>query len=238
LSYLIAKHGGPAFRPEVTKRFTAVGESKRRKDVPRTHGKKIVLILGLALILAAGGIVTASNMGFKFVKSYTGPGTVANSVSLPYFQSQFTSAKSMFDDITGATRVCKVEANTTLSCWLGDFGGSAPFNIVSQNALVVNVAASTTQTIVGSHDPALAITLTGPGTVANFKSVPYHSTYTSLKGVFDDITGTTRVCKLQPNTTFSCWLGDFGGSAPDTVTLGEGLLINVAASTTWTPDHY
>ena len=202
--------------------------------MPRFMTRKVILTLGLALVLAAGGLATASNMGFKFVKSYAGVGT--NTLSLPYFQSQFTLAQGLYNDITGASSVCKINANETRDCWLGDFTGSPNFSINNQNAYTVDTAGNTTQVLVGSHNPSLALTLTAGGT--NFKSLPYHMTYTKAQLIYNDITGATSVCKINPNETRDCWLGDFTGSPNWTPVIGEGVVITVSGNTTWTPDHY
>lgn len=199
--------------------------------------KKILLTLGLALVLAAGGIATASNMGFKVVKSYTGPASVANTVSLPYFQSQFANVTDMFNDNGSISRICLINAATQPSpCWFSGSGTGIPIN--NQNGLLVNVTGSTTQVIVGSHNPALTLSLTGPASVANVKSIPYHATYPTLAEVFADVPNASRICKFNAATQPSpCWFS--GTGAAPAVTIGEALLINVTASSnTWVPDHY
>jgi hypothetical protein len=62
--------------------------------------KNVILTLGLALILAAGGIATASNMGFKFVKNYSNVIPDVNTLSLPYNQSQFANVRQIWNDLT------------------------------------------------------------------------------------------------------------------------------------------
>lgn len=222
--------GGPGDRSK------ANGTFKRRIHVPRFMTRKAILTLGLALVLAAGGIATASNMGFKFVKAYTGGG-VTNTLSLPYFQSQFTNFNTLFDDITGATAVCRINLNESRDCWLGNFTGSPVIAINTQDGYTVATSAATTQVLVGSHNPALALTLTGGGQT-NFKSIPYHMTYTTSRGIYNDITGATSVCRLNPNESRDCWLGDFTGSPNWVPTIGIGVIIATAANTTWVPDHY
>jgi len=204
--------------------------------VPRFMTRKVILTLGLALVLAAGGIATASNMGFKFLKSYTGGG-VTNTVSLPYFQSQFTLAQGFFNDITGAQQVCRINANETRDCWLGDFTGSPNFAINTQDGYVVSVAGNTNQVLVGSHNPNLFLSLTGGG-VTNFKSLPYHMTYTTVQLIFNDIPGAQQVCRINANETRDCWLGDFTGSPNWTPTIGMAAVIATSATTTWKPDHF
>src|SRR5262245_21134089 len=108
----MAVWGGRATGPKAT------GTSTRRILVPRFMTRKVILTLGLALVLAAGGLATASNMGFKFVKVYTGGAT--NTVSLPYIQSQFPNVRALFNDIPGAQQVCRINANESRDCWLGD----------------------------------------------------------------------------------------------------------------------
>jgi len=82
--------------------------------------KKVILTMGLALVLAAGGVATASNMGFKFVKNYTAIKPQSNTLSLPYFQSQFVNASNIWTDIGAAgTEVCRLNANESRDCWTG-----------------------------------------------------------------------------------------------------------------------
>jgi len=202
--------------------------------VPRFMTRKVILTLGLALVLAAGGLATASNMGFKFVKVYTGTDT--NTVSLPYFQSQFTTAQSFFNDITGALQVCRINGNETRDCWLGDFTASPNFAITAQDAYVVVTGGNTNQVLVGSHNPALTLSLVGGDT--NFKSLPYHMTYTTAQQIFNDISGALQVCRINGNETRDCWLGDFTASPNWAPTIGMGVVITTTGSTTWTPDHY
>jgi len=206
--------------------------------VPRFMTKKVILTLGLALILAAGGLATASNMGFKFVKNYSAVSPDVNTVSLPYFQSQFTNVQSVFNNIPGVTQVCRINPTEARDCWLGDYTGSLNFPIVSEDGLIVGVSAAITQIVVGSHNPSLALSLNNVAPDINFKSLPYHMTYTTVQQVFNDITGVTQVCRINPNESKDCWLGDYTGSLNWNPVIGDAVVIGVSAATTWTPDHY
>src|SRR5262245_61441939 len=96
-------------------------------------------------------------MGFKFVKSYTNISPNINTLSLPYFQSQFTNASSLFNDITGCTQVCQFTASGAYDCWTPSSFNN--FAINSQNGYAVGVGGATTQVIVGAHNPGLNISL-------------------------------------------------------------------------------
>jgi hypothetical protein len=206
------------------------------------RSSKVILTLGLALVLVAGGVATASNMGFKFVKNYGAVDPAINTVSLPYFQTQFTTAQQLFNDLGAqAVQVCRLNSNNTRSCWLGDFTGSLNFTLNNATSYLVGVSAVKTEVIVGSHDPSnnIGATFLAADPAIYLTSLPYHMTYTNLRDLFSDIPGAVQVCRLNSNNTRTCWLGDFTGSLNVTLNIGEGYLVGVnPAAPTWIPDHY
>ena len=117
--------------------------------MPRFMSKKVILTMGLALVLAAGGVATASNMGFKFVKNYSAIIPQTNTLALPYFQSQFTKARNIWNDIPGAvngqTQVCRLNANESRDCWTGDLQANFNWPTVIGDAVIIrnNVSTST-----------------------------------------------------------------------------------------------
>ena len=127
--------------------------------------RKTVLTLSLALVLVVGGLVVASNMGFKFVPNFA----VANTdywVSVPY-NNNYTVAQDVCDDVgVSATLVSRFDTPTSLrQDWTCPFGNN--FTVNSGEGLFVRVGAPTTPTIVGSHDPNLSIPAPSGFTVAN-----------------------------------------------------------------------
>ncbi len=212
--------------------------------MPRNKTKKVILTLGLAVALAAGGVVTASNMGFKFVKNYTAVDPQLNTLSIPYFQSQFATTRDLFNDLgLNAKQVCRLNPLGGRTCWLGDGAGSPPpLAIVPGQGYQVGVSPATTQVIVGSHDPALNIgaTFLLPDPALYLTGMPYHTTYVTTRDIFNDIPGAKQVCRLIPAGGRTCWLGDGAGSPPPvTVVIGDSYAIAVTpAGPTWIPDHY
>src|SRR5262245_27148037 len=183
-------------------------------------------------------------MGFKFVKNYTAVDPQLNTISLPYFQTQFSTTKGLFDDIgANARQVCRLNQTGGRVCWLGDFAGSPPpVALVPGQGYQVGVSAATTQVIVGSHDPALNVgsTFAAADPAIYLTAMPYHTAYVNTRDMFNDIPNAVQVCRLNPGGGRTCWLGDFSGSpTPVTVVIGDAYAIGVSvAAPTWIPDHY
>lgn len=211
--------------------------------MPRWNSKKFLLVLGLALVLAAGGITTASNMGFKFVKNYTNTaaGHNVNTVTLPYIQSQFVKASDLLND-AGDDAVCQITDNGGSSCWTPS--SFANFTLSLQPAsgggcYEVLRSTATTEVIVGAHDPTTVLHLTNfaPGHNVNAVNLPYHMTYVKASDVFNDIGPTAAaVCQITNNGGSACWTPSSFGNF--NLNIGECYEVLVTASTNWTPDHY
>lgn len=189
------------------------------------------VVVGLAVLV--GGVATASNMGFKFV-----PNVGANSafnLSLPW-NNNYTNAESLYADIASqasVASVAKLNADSTLSAWLGLGNGGSNFPLVKGEAYVVNGGpGGNTPVIVGSHDPNFTFTF-APG--AFNASAPYHQTYTNAEGVYAAISATcpgavANVAKINPDSTLSAWLGLGNGGSNFPLDLGAGVVVNTTAA--------
>lgn len=204
--------------------------------------RKAVILIGLALILAAGGLSIASNMGFKFVKSYAnGQNTNANNrntIALPYFQSQFVNASDLQGDNAEIVQVCEYTgaagAPSPTNCWTPSSFNN--FALVPGRAYEVAVANPTTQVIVGAHNPAFSITLAAAPTV-NVAALPYHTTYVTAADVCNDIGVTcNQICQVLSPIGTNCWTtGSFNNF---NIAIGDGYEIDVSGATPFVPDHY
>lgn len=201
----------------------------------RTFTGLVAVVAGLALL--AGGVATASNMGFKFVPQIPGAsGNNALNLSLPW-NNNYTNAKSLFDDLNGQTpgivKVAKIETTSKFTSWLGS-GGGTNFPVVKGAAYVVyGSGAGQTPVVVGSHDPNFTFNF-----VANQAfnaAAPYHQTLTNAKGLYDNLTTAcgagkvAKVSKISPNSKFTSWLGT-GGGTNFNLDLGMGVVVYTSAN--------
>ena len=192
---------------------------------------KLVLVVAAMLVLIVGTAALASNMGFKISIPLTAG--YSNYVSLPYYNS-FTTDNSMYADIPNCTGVSRWDnANGISQNYLG--GRTSLFNITPGEAYIVKVSASGNWIVVGSHNPSLGITLTQG--YSNYVSVPYHTTASNDNALYGEITGCTGVSRWDnANGISQNYLG--GRTSLFNITPGEGYIIKVSATTTWTPAHY
>jgi hypothetical protein len=193
--------------------------------------RNVLLLLAAVAVLAIGSAAIASNMGFKIAIPLT-TGYV-NFVSLPYYNS-YTNDNAMYSDIPACTGVKRY--NNATGAWQSYTGGrTSLFNITAGEAYAVTVSSSGNWIVVGSHNPGLALTLT-TGYV-NFVSVPYHTTATNDNALYSQITGCTGVKRY--NNATGAWQSYTGGrTSLFNITAGEGYVITVSGTTSWTPAHY
>jgi hypothetical protein len=170
-------------------------------------------------------------MGFKISIPLTAG--YQNFVSLPYYNS-YTTDNSMYSDIPACTSVNRY--NNATGGWQNYTGGrTSLFNITAGEAYTATVSTSGNWIVVGSHNPSLALTLTAG--YQNFVSVPYHTTATNDNALYSQITGCTGVNRY--NNATGGWQNYTGGrTSLFNITAGEGYVINVSATTSWTPAHY
>ena len=153
------------------------------------------------VVFMVGGMVIASNMGFKLsfgLLKAAGTNSGTNWVSLPmYFP--FANALDWKADITNCTQVTRfVRSNDTLQTYTGA-KGSINFPIEKGTAYLVKVSADTSYVVVGAHDPSYAVPLlkaVGTNSGTNWVSVPYHSTTNNALELKADIANCTQVTKF------------------------------------------
>jgi len=152
----------------------------------------LAVVLVAAVMLVAGGVVTASNTGFKLNKplNQQGAGQIGNNwTSIPYFNpygnlGTFCAQTGLLtsgiqrdtiadiDPVTGATSTvtCGTAAATSRAIFIGrGIRIRRPSTIVGTTSIIV----------VGSHNPSQSITVpdAGGGAVGTlWFSVPYHTT--------------------------------------------------------------
>lgn len=193
---------------------------------------KVVLVLAAIFMLLVGGTAVASNMGFKITIPLKQGWS--NYVSLPYFNS-YTNAASLFNDV-GPTCVQVSRWNNAIfnfDSWTGLRG--TDFNVTPGEALIIKVSSDTNWIVVGSHNPNLALTLTQG--YSNYVSIPYNTTANTAGTLFNQIPGCVQVSRWNNSTfNFDSWTGLRGTDF--NLTPGEGLIVKVSATTTWTPAHY
>jgi hypothetical protein len=193
--------------------------------------RNVLLVLAAVAVLAIGSAAIASNMGFKISIPLTAG--YNNYVSLPYYNS-YTTDNSMYSDITACTGVHRF--NNATGGWQDYLGGrTSLFNITAGEAYVVTVSSSGNWIVVGSHNPSLALTLTAG--YNNHVSVPYHTTATNDNALYSQITGCTGIHRY--NNATGGWQDYLGGrTSLFNITAGEGYVITVSSTTSWTPAHY
>jgi hypothetical protein len=192
---------------------------------------KVLLGLAVAVMLIVSVATIGSNMGFKISIPLTAG--YNNYVSIPYYNS-YTNAGAIFSDVTGATQVKRWDnASGTFQSWNGTRGTN--FSVTEGEAYIITVSSTTNWVVVGSHDPSFALTLTAG--YNNHVSIPYHTTATNAGTLFSQITGVTQVKRWDnASGTFQSWNGTRGTNF--TLSPGEGLIVTVSGTGTWTPAHY
>jgi hypothetical protein len=191
------------------------------------------------LVLVAGGLVVASNMGFKYVPNLTVP-LKDYWLSVPY-NNNYTVAQDVCDDLGANTvNVARFDTSTGLrQDWTCPFGNN--FGVVAGEGLFVRVNGTTTPTIVGSHDPTLAIPVGGFTVPLKdyYLAIPYHTMATVAQDICDEIgPNAVNVARFDTSTGLrQDWTCPFGNNF--TVNIGEALAVRVNASTpAFTPSHY
>ncbi len=186
----------------------------------------VVVALAGVMILA-GGLATASNMGFKFVPS-VGANQSFN-LSLPW-NNNYTDAKTLLDDMPNIVRVTRFNPDSTLTDWFVGADPSAKYPIVKGSAYIATAggSASTTAVVVGSHDPNFTFNFVA-GQAYN-AAAPYHQTLTNAKGLLDNINAfqagsVGRVTKFEANGTLTDWFVGADPASNFALTLGMGVII-------------
>jgi hypothetical protein len=212
-----------------------------------------------AIVLLVGGVVVASNMGFKLNKTLVGP-TAAVSISgtqdigLPFNQqTTLVKASDLRADIigSGATGVSVARFNPVTDA-LQVYAGTSvadDFNLVPAEGYRVKVTLGSAYIIVGSHDPGLVVNLDGPGTNGSksgtqLYAYPYHSTANTASALRQEILSqagggvVVSVARFRPvNDALQVYAGT---SVADDFALapGESYVIKTSADIAYVPSHY
>ena len=203
--------------------------------------KRMKLWVAGALLLAVGGTVVASNMGFKFVPNIDQSGKTFT-ISLP-LNNNYTNADSVFQDMSASGCTPQLVERIEPSSGGGlrhDWNGTGDnFTLVKGEGLIVVVSGTCTSwTIVGSHDPAYVYTFAQSG--KNYLTdIPYHTTATTANDLFTSIPSAVLIERITP--TAGGGVRQSWNSTGDNfnVKIGESYIVVVGtAGTTWTPSHY
>ena len=185
-------------------------------------------------------------------------------LGLPYNRRVgLAKAADLFSDIGGLASlesVSRLQENTnTLQIYKGTvIGGGPNFPLNDGECYFVRVDAglALSYVVVGSHDPALAIDLAGPGGPAlpdpgvsksgqNMVALPYHFAGSKASDLLFDIGGTTVVGSVgrlvTSSDTIQIYKGTPIGPGPNfALTPSECYFVNMrgGAAVLWTPSHY
>jgi len=223
------------------------------------HLTVAVFVIG-AVMVAAGGLAVASNMGFKMNKPLYRPvaggggESGLNWTSLPYhgpygnagaFCAQaglpnLTTTIFVVDPVSGGTTnvTCGTASANNLQLVAGRGirirGGSVPTSII----------------IVGSHNPSLPITIpaistAGPNIGQLWFAVPFHTTAVNaqdlcLQAGIPNLGGTVRRVNAQAGSGTTVTCGTPSATAANLI-LGEAVKMATTAATgarTFTPAHF
>jgi len=222
----------------------------------------VAVLLAAVLIVAAGGVAVASNMGFKFnkplVKIPAGAATQTgnNWTSVPYNNPYgtlggFCTQTGLLSSGLTRTALTTKNYNTnnegfkTYSC--GSTAAAAQA-ILKGKMFQIRQPTATGATdsiiIVGSHDPAQAITI--DKNLDYWLSVPYHTTWVTTNDFCTQAgltsTGITRasLTRLNPGPPAAFQTVACGSASPYNLVLGEGLQVREPAKiqVTFIPAHY
>lgn len=201
--------------------------------------RKTVLTLSLALVLVVGGLVVASNMGFKYVPNLNTAGKDFW-LSVPY-NNNYTVADDVCSDLgPNATIVSRFDTATSIrQDWTCPFGNN--FAVTSGEGLFVRVSGPATPTVVGSHDPSLTIPQ-GGFTVAGsdwYLSIPYHTTAAVADDICTEVGPTATIVSRFDTATGirQDWTCPFGNNF--SINIGEALAVRVSSPTAaFQPAHY
>lgn len=199
-----------------------------------------------ALLLAVGGMVVASNMGFKWVPDLN-TGGVYYAVGIP-LNHNYTNADSILADVNGSgcsaafvEKVVPSAGGAVRRTWSGSGTADQNFPVAAGEGYFVQVNSSCgTWTIVGSHNPSFQYNFSTPG-VAYLVGIPYHTTATvaeDLRLSIPNIAFVERVVPSAGGAVRRTWTGSGTADQNFAVNIGEAYIVQVNSATTWTPAHY
>lgn len=232
-------------------------------------GKSKIAVLaatGTAAALLVGGLVVASNMGFKGRFQFT-PGQT-KWFSPPY-TSPYATADDLISVLAPGDNLASLQrlvpsAPPSFQFWLasGDGNGTPKnFTLKPGEAYQVSVGAASDVVVVGAHDPFVTIPtgFTAPDGLPNgftigagfsngrdyLISVPWHTTYLTADDLLQDTAAQGSVTRLDQTPgnppAFFFWTGNDGNDSPKNfaVELGRGYRVRLLTSTSgFVPAHF
>jgi hypothetical protein len=210
-----------------------------------------MMVAVLAVVLGAGSVLMASNMGFKLNKLLHKPAAgVSKSgsqyVALPYFrQTGLTKVGDLWNDIGGGTYLLAIKRLIEATDALQNYTGlsiSNNYNLDEGVAYIVQLKAGAPSDlnyiIVGSHDPAFGATFEKPlagvsKTGSNFFALPYNFTGAKVGDLWNDMGGGTNLLAIKRLVETTDALQNYTGlSISNNVTLspGEGYVVQMKAA--------
>lgn len=222
----------------------------------RRHRTKLAaafLIAGLV----AGGVLIASNMGFKLFhplqEAVVGTSTAGgNMISLPWVlpnadpTDPFTAGDLLADINGGAcvgtpaafVQTFNQDTNTMTTHYNGCSG--TDFVLEAGVAYLVVMREGTTYRITGTHDPSASVTFTAGGADGtNTYAPPYHSVANDAESLLAEIPNATAVGRYDPaNDSIVRYTGVVPFTTNFPIVPGEGYFVSVSADTTYVPAHY
>lgn len=199
--------------------------------------RRTLICLGLVLVLVLGGLVVASNMGFKWAPTWS----EINKdywISLPY-RGSWSVADDLCGLVPNSTLVSRFDPVGSVRLdWTCPFGNN--FALTPGEGFFVRVSASSSPVFVGSHDDDLEIPV-GGFAVANsdyFLSIPYHTTAAVADDVCAEVADAIIVSRFDTSTGVrEDWTCPFGNNF--TVRPGESLALRVSQpGPGFVPSHY
>ncbi len=192
---------------------------------------KVVLVLAAVLMLVISTVAIGSNMGFKISISLNAG--YRNFVALPFY-NQYTDANSVFIDIPGCQSVNRWDnVSGAWQSWNGS--RDTNFTLNKGEALLIQMNTSTNWVVVGSHDPSFGVPMTAG--YRNLVSVPYHTTARTANDLIGQIPNCQSVNRWDNvSGAWQTWNGSRDTNF--SITPGEGILVQMNSTTSWTPAHY
>ncbi len=224
-----------------------------------------IWFLAVGLLALSVGVAIASNMGFKL--NYTLQTNTQNYnlnwVSLPFFYWDVNSSGTItaedivadVDNDCGAGTTTSVRYfDTANGQYVSHSAGSTKndFTISAGVGYAVEISASCTWTIVGSHDNSydpggansISLVTNTQNYNLNWVSVPYHTQSATAEALCTEIlnqnggTGVTSVRYFD--TANNIYVSHSCGSTKNDFSLnaGLGIAVEVSSALTWQPTHY
>lgn len=212
-----------------------------------------------AVALLVGGVVVASNMGFKLNKTIVGPSVGVSAsgtqdIALPFNQqTSLVRASHLRADIisSGATGVSVSRFNPVTDALQVYAGISVAddFDLSPAEGYRIKVSGGSSYIIVGSHDPGLVVNLDGPGTNGSASGTqlyayPYHSTASAASQLRQEILNqsgggvSVTISRFNPVTDALKVYAGISVADDFALTPGESYVIKTSADIAYVPSHY